>query len=80
MSISMVAAPARVRMKRSVYVIEHMQTGQYLRMTSPDAADAVRPPTLRPLAAATWFFCRAFAEDALAELGPAPLEIVRVDA
>ncbi len=60
----------RVRLKRDVHVLEH-PTGLCVRLHS-DAA-----PVLTAWQIATWFPCRSSAQDALAAIGPAPLEIVR---
>lgn len=63
----------RVRLKDAVHVLEH-PTGLCARLR--DAA----PVTLTRWQTATWFGCRDAAERALAAIGPAPLEVVRVDA
>lgn len=71
--MSSTQCPPRVRLKDAIHVLEH-PTGLCARLTEDS------PPTLSPWQCATWFPSRKAAEDALAELGPAPLEIVRVDA
>lgn len=71
----------RARFKTSVYLIEDAQTGLCLRVPPPPAADEPpQRPTLTDRATATFFPCRAAAERAFAQLGAAPMEIVRADA
>lgn len=71
----------RARFKQSVYTIEHICTGLCLQLSQAhQETTAPSAPTLTPRGLATHFVSRTDAEEALARLGPAPLEIVRVDA
>ena len=71
----------RARFKQPVYTVEHIPSGLCLQLSQAkqESKDPTGPAFTTP-GLATHFLRRIDAEEALACLGPAPLEIVRVDA